>query len=141
MNAIKALVLSFLLCSGIVFAQNAEISAPVAEKSAPAADVAELTAEIHVRDSVMALRDSTCKAEGDSLRSAISVEQTKCGNWEKSYETIKQDNAVCQQALRVAINSQTEKNNTSNNQAAMMASSSFLGGLAIGMLLFWLIFE
>lgn len=109
-----------------------------AENTASAADFA---AELNLRDSVMAAHDSTCKAEGDSLRSVIGKEQAKCANWEKSYETVKQDNAVCQQALRVAIESQTEKNKSSDSQAATMTMSSFIGGIGIGMLLFWLIFD
>lgn len=131
---LKVLVLS-LLVSSVAFAQ--EESAP-SDGMVPAAEVA---AELSVRDSVMAARETACKATTDSLRNAVESEQAKSANWEQSYNTVKQDNSVCQQALRVTIDSQTEKNGSSKKEAAMMTSSSFLGGILLGMLLFWLIFD
>ena len=131
---LKVLVFS-LLISSVAFAQ--EETTP-SEGMVPAAEVA---AELSVRDSVMAARETACKATTDSLRSAVESEQAKSANWEQSYNTIKQDNSVCQQALRVTIDSQTEKEKTSNNNAATMTLSSFLGGIALGMLLFWLILD
>lgn len=104
-------------------------------------DATEMKAELDMRDSVMAARENACKAEGDSLRGALAVEQAKSSNWEQSYKTVMQDNMVCQQALRVSIDAQTEKNGAGKKDAAMMSGSAFLGGVGIGMLLFWLIFD
>lgn len=132
---LKIFVFLSLLFSSVAFAQEESSSS---EGFVPAAEVA---AELNVRDSVMAVRENSCNVEKDSLRTAVESEQAKSANWEKSYNTIKQDNSVCQQALRVAINSQTEKDGSSKKEAAMMTSSSFLGGILLGMLLFWLIFD
>lgn len=98
-------------------------------------------AEMNMRDSVIGAHDEACRNEGDSLRNVIASEQVKSSNWEQSYETVKNDNEVCQKALRVTIEAQTEKKKEPENDAALMASSSFLGGIALGMLLFWLIFD
>jgi hypothetical protein len=118
-----------LLLTSVAFAQNA--TPP--EGYVSEADVA---AELAIRDSVM----TACNVESDSLRNIIESEQAKSANWEKSYNTVKQDNSVCQQALRVAIDAGSN-NGTAKREAAMMTGSSFLGGIALGMLLFWLIFD
>ena len=47
---------------------------------------AELVAELAVRDSVMAVRDSACTVEKQTLRSELEVERAKCENWEQSYK-------------------------------------------------------
>lgn len=140
-------ILPFAL-SVFVFADEAQEESSVS--------VAEMKAELDMRDSVMAARDNAYKAEGDSLRTVISVEQAKSTNWEQSYNTVMQenntcqqnysavrkDNDICQQALRVSIEAQTEKNKKGGrSDAAMMSGSAFLGGVGIGMLLFWLIFD
>lgn len=104
-------------------------------------DAAEMKAELDMRDSVMAARENACKAESDSLRGAIVVEQSKSANWEQSYNTAMQENSVCQQALRVSIEGQAEKKKEERNESAMMSGSAFLGGFGLGMLLFWLIFD
>ena len=132
---LKIFIFLSLLFSSVACAQE-EPSSP--EGFVPAAEVA---AELNVRDSVMAARENSCNVEKDSLRTAVESEQAKSANWEKSYNTIKQDNSVCQQALRVAINSQTEKDGSAKNEAAMMSASSFFGCVLIGMLLFWLILD
>lgn len=119
-----------LLLTSVALAQNA---APP-EGYVSEADVA---AELAIRDSVM----TACNVESDSLRNLIESEQAKSANWEQSYNTIKQDNSVCQQALRVAIDAASDKNGSVKKEAAMMTGTSFLGGIAIGMLLFWLIFD
>ena len=132
---LKILVFLSLLVASVAFAQEA--AAP-SDGMVPAADVA---AELSVRDSVMAARENACKVETDSLRTAIESEQAKSANWEQSYNTVKQDNSVCQQALRVAIDSRTNKDGSVKKEAAMMSASSFLGGVLMGMLLFWLILD
>ena len=88
--------------------------------------------------------DSSCSMEKDSLRAALNSEQAKTKNWEQSYETMKKSNETCARALSVSIEANEkskEKEKQSKSQAAMMTSSSFMGGLAVGMLLFWLIFD
>lgn len=134
-RTLKSLIFLCILFSSFAFAQ--EEKSP-SEGVVPAAEVA---AELSVRDSVMAARENACKAETDSLRTAIESEHAKSANWEQSYNTVKQDNSVCQQALRVAIDSRTNKDGSVKKEAAMMSASSFLGGVLMGMLLFWLILD
>lgn len=154
----KNLIASFfavvVLSATFAFADEPAVeSAAVAETATPAVEhvaepsspvETELKNEIAVRDSVMALRDSSCSSEKDSLKKALEVEQAKSASWEKSYNTIKQNNAVCAQALSVSIGvneKKKEKEDLDRQQAAMMSSTAFLGGLGVGMLLFWLIFD
>lgn len=104
----------------------------------------ELKAEIALRDSLMAEQGNACKVEKDSLRQTIESEQAKSANWEKSYNTLKQENDVCTKALGVSIDiseKNKQKAEDEKKNASMMTSTSFIGGIAIGMLLFWLIFE
>lgn len=144
-NHFIKVVFAFVLVSSLsVFAQ--EESSPVQADSAQNAQTQVVPAtvffsEMNMRDSIIGARDYACKAEGDSLRNVIASEQVKSSNWEQSYETVKKDNEVCQKALRVTIDSQTEKKKGGDGDAALMASSSFFGGIALGMLLFWLIFD
>ena len=123
------------------------VAAPVdtaVEMSAPQETCGEFKSEIAHRDSLMAVADSSCSVEKDSLRAALNSEQAKTKNWEQSYETMKKSNETCARALSVSIEANEkskEKEKQSKSQAAMMTSSSFMGGLAVGMLLFWLIFD
>lgn len=128
-------------------AAESAVAAPVdsvAEMSAPQETCGEFKSEIAHRDSLMAVADSSCSVEKDSLRTALNSEQAKTKNWEQSYETMKKSNETCARALSVSIEANEkskEKEKQSKSQAAMMTSSSFMGGLAVGMLLFWLIFD
>ena len=116
----------------------------VAEMSAPQETCSEYKSELAHRDSLMAIADSSCSVEKDSLRAALNSEQAKTKNWEQSYETMKKSNETCAKALSVSVGvneKNKERENQSRSQAAMMTSSSFFGGIALGMLLFWLIFD
>lgn len=129
------------------------IAAPVAADSvannaadsiAAPSETDNLKAEIALRDSLMAEQGNSCKVEKDSLRQTIESEQAKSANWEKSYNTLKQENDVCTKALGVSIDiseKNKQKAEDEKKNASMMTSTSFIGGIAIGMLLFWLIFE
>lgn len=129
------------------------IAAPVAADSvannaadsvAAPSETDDLKAEIALRDSLMAEQGNSCKVEKDSLRQTIESEQAKSANWEKSYNTLKQENDVCTKALGVSIDiseKNKQKAEDEKKNASMMTSTSFIGGIAIGMLLFWLIFE
>lgn len=129
------------------------IAAPVAADSvannaadsvAAPSETDELKAEIALRDSLMAEQGNSCKVEKDSLRQTIESEQAKSANWEKSYNTLKQENDVCTKALGVSIDiseKNKQKAEDEKKNASMMTSTSFIGGIAIGMLLFWLIFD
>ena len=117
-----------------------------AVNAAPAeqVSVSEFREELALRDSVMQVRDSLCAVEKDSLRKTIVVEEAKCANWEQSYQTMKQNNEVCAQALGIAIDvneKNKEKVDDERKKAAMMGSTSFFGGLAIGLLVMWLIMK
>ncbi|MCQ2121907.1 MAG: hypothetical protein MJY78_08800 [Fibrobacter sp.] len=129
------------------------IAAPVAADSvannaadsiAAPSETDNLKAEIALRDSLMAEQGNSCKVEKDSLRQTIESEQAKSANWEKSYNTLKQENDVCTKALGVSIDiseKNKQKAEDEKKNASMMTSTSFIGGIAIGMLLFWLIFD
>ena len=111
---------------------------------APQETCSEFKSELAHRDSLMAIADSSCSVEKDSLRAALNSEKAKGENWEKSYETMKKSNETCAKALSVSVGvneKNKERENQSRSQAAMMTSSSFFGGIALGMLLFWLIFD
>ena len=128
-------------------AADSAAAAPVdsaAEMSALQETCSEFKTELAHRDSLMAVADSSCSVEKDSLRAALNSEQAKTKNWEQSYETMKKSNETCAKALSVSVGvneKNKERENQSRSQAAMMTSSSFFGGIALGMLLFWLIFD
>ena len=128
-------------------AADSAAAAPVdsaAEMPAPQETCSEFKSELAHRDSLMAIADSSCSVEKDSLRAALNSEQAKTKNWEQSYETMKKSNETCAKALSVSVGvneKNKERENQSRSQAAMMTSSSFFGGIALGMLLFWLIFD
>lgn len=129
----------------MAFAAPEANSAPVAtEAPAEQVPVDVMQEELAMRDSVMQVRDSLCAVEKDSLRKAVVVEEAKCANWEQSYQTMKQNNEVCAQALGVAIDvneKNKDKADDERKKAATMTSTSFMGGLAIGLLVMWLIMK
>lgn len=119
-------------------------SAAVTDSAATPSEADNLKAEIALRDSLMAVQGDACKVEKDSLRKTIETEQAKSANWEKSYGTLKQENDVCTKALGVSIDISEQNKKKAEDEkknASMMTSTSFIGGLALGMLLFWLIFD
>ena len=78
------------------------------------------------------------------MRSVIETEKAKSENWEKSYNTIKKDNETCAQMLSTSISvneKKKEKEDNDRRAAAMATSSSFLGGVGIGLLIMWLIMK
>lgn len=117
---------------------------PVAEAPAEMVPVDVMQEELALRDSVMQVRDSLCTVEKDSLRKSVVVEEAKCANWEQSYQVMKQNNEVCAKALGIAIEASEKDKDRADEErrkAAVMSSSSFMGGLLVGALLFWLIFD
>ena len=126
---------------------DSAVAAPAdstAEMFAPQETCSEFKSELVHRDSLMAIADSSCSVEKDSLRAALNSEKAKGENWEKSYETMKKSNETCAKALSVSIGvseNSKEKRDEERREAAMMSGSAFLGGLGLGMLLFWLIFD
>ena len=119
-------------------------AAPAVEAPVETVPVDVMQEELALRDSVMQVRDSLCAVEKDSLRKTIVVEEAKCANWEQSYQTMKQNKEVCAQALGIAIDvneKSKEKVDDERKKAAMMGSTSFFGGLAIGLLVMWLIMK
>ena len=127
---------------------QAVLAQPAGES--PAAAPAEMVPvdvmqeELSLRDSVMQVRDSLCMVEKDSLRKTVVVEEAKCANWEQSYQVMKQNNEVCAKALGIAIEASEKDKDRADEErrkAAVMSSSSFMGGLLVGALLFWLIFD
>lgn len=123
---------------------DSTVVAPAETVTATEDPVTALNAEIALRDSVMGARDSVCSAEKSTLRKDLELEQAKCANWEQSYNTIKKNNEVCAQALSVSIGA-NEKNQErvedERKKASMMTTTSFVSGVLLGMLLFWLIWD
>lgn len=144
--AVVLFLVAFAFAAETVPAGNAPAGdAPVVpEASVEQVPVDVMQEELALRDSVMQVRDSLCAVEKDSLRKALVVEDAKCGNWEQSYQTMKENNEVCAKALGVAIDV-NEKNKAKADEerkkAATMGTSSFLGGLAVGLLVMWLIMK
>jgi hypothetical protein len=117
---------------------------PAVEAPVETVPVDVMQEELAIRDSVMQLRDSLCTVEKDSLRKSVVVEEAKCANWEQSYQVMKQNNEVCAKALGIAIEASEKDKDRADEErrkAAVMSSSSFMGGLLVGALLFWLIFD
>ncbi|MDY6332577.1 MAG: hypothetical protein SPL52_13820 [Fibrobacter sp.] len=144
-------LLSALFVLAFAVAVNAAGPKAAVNTAESDAEKAELVAEIAVRDSVMALRDSACTVEKQSLRSDLEVEKAKCENWEQSYNTLKKNNETCAKALSVAMQAsqeQAEKQKAKDAKAKedeknsmMMQSASMLGSFGLGMLIMWLILD
>lgn len=138
MRLIKILAITFLFCGSMALAEEPVASAPASTSET------ELKQELAVRDSVMQVQGDACTLEKDSLRSVIETEKAKSDNWEKSYNTVKKDNETCAQMLVTSIGmneKKQEKEQEDRRSAAMAASSSFLGGVGIGLLIMWLIMK
>lgn len=137
---VKALFVSVLLVCSLA---GVSVAAEPAE--------AGLIAELAARDSVMALRDSACTVEKQSLRSDLEIERAKCENWEQSYNTLKKNNETCAKALSVAIEAsqeQTEKQKAKEEAEKekegsdrMMTGASMAASFGLGMLIMWLIID
>jgi isoleucyl-tRNA synthetase len=121
------------------------------ESNAASAANAELVAELAVRDSVMAVRDSACTVEKQSLHSELEIEKAKCENWEQSYNTLKKNNETCAKALGIAMEAsqeQAEKQKAKENSEKeqkdsdrMMMGASMAASFGLGMLIMWLIID
>lgn len=138
-NFVKIVFVSLVLCASTALADE-----PVAAEPAAPSTEAALQQEIAVRDSAMQVQDNACSMEKDSLRAVIETEKAKSDNWEKSYNTVKKDNEVCAQMLSTSIGvneKKKEKEEEDRRSAAMATSSSFLGGLGVGLLVMWLIMK
>ena len=138
MRIAKILAISLVLCSSVALAEDA-----VAPSQASTTET-ELKQELAVRDSIMQVQDNACSVEKDSLRAVIDTEKAKSENWEKSYNTVKKDNETCARMLSTSIEvneKKKEKEDEEHRNAAMMTSSSFLGGIGIGLLIMWLIMK
>lgn len=105
---------------------------------ADSARTAELLEEISIRDSVMALHDSSCAAEKDSLRFAMKMESSMCESWKQSYDTMKKNYGECNQALNASLNeNEKSKDDVEEARQSSIKSNiaSFASGLGIGLLL------
>ena len=121
------------------------------ESNAASAANAELVAELAVRDSVMAVRDSACTVEKQSLHSELEIEKAKCENWEQSYNTLKKNNETCAKALGIAMEAsqeQAEKQKAKEEAEKekegsdrMMTGASMAASFGLGMLIMWLIID
>ena len=138
---VKIVMVALSLSLSVAFAD--ESVQPATDAFAPSVET-ELKQELALRDSLMQVQGDACTLEKDSLRAAIDTEKAKSENWEKSYNTIKKDNETCAQMLSTSIGvneKRKEKEEDERRNAAMMTSSSFLGGLGIGLLIMWLIMK
>jgi hypothetical protein len=146
-SVVRSFMKSFAVCALLVLVFAGMGGAAEAETS----ENAELVAEIAVRDSVMALRDSACSVEKQTLRSDLELERAKCENWEQSYNTLKKNNETCAKALSIAVQAsqeqaekQKEKEESkkeSENTDRMMTGASMAASFGLGMLIMWLILD
>ena len=148
-SVVRSFAKSWILFAMLTFAVAGYAAGPkAAERDA---EKVELVAELAVRDSVMAIRDSACTVEKQSLRSDLEVEKAKCENWEQSYNTLKKNNETCAKALSVAMQAsqeQAEKQKAKDAKAKedeknsmMMQSASMAASFGLGMLIMWLILD
>ncbi len=142
-NLIATLFAVVVLSTTFLFAEET-----TPEASGDVRDVvAELRQEVTLRDSLMAVGDSACAAEKDSLRSALAMGNAVSDSWKQSYETMRKDGEACARNLSATksenelLKEESQKKEEESGFPAAVAGTSFLGGLGIGMLLFWLIFE
>ncbi len=101
----------------------------------------EETRELLWRDSLLASKDSLLEAERQAHRTAMETETARCENWEKSYNTVQTEFATCAKMLSVSVEN-LEKNKEREaeefQKTMMMQTSSFIGGILLGMLIYWL---
>ena len=150
-SVVRSFVKSWTLCSLLVLAFAGVVNAADSKTAGSAAENAELVAEIAVRDSVMAVHDSACTVEKQSLRSDLEVEKAKCENWEQSYNTLKKNNETCAKALSVAVQATQEQmeqqkakekvDKEKENTDRMMTGASMAASFGLGMLIMWLILD
>ena len=150
-SVVRSFVKSWALGSLLVLALVSAVNAADSKTAGSAAENAELVAEIAVRDSVMAVHDSACTVEKQSLRSDLEVEKAKCENWEQSYNTLKKNNETCAKALSVAVQATQEQmeqqkakekvDKEKENTDRMMTGASMAASFGLGMLIMWLILD
>ena len=150
-SVVRSFVKSWALCSLLVLAFAGVVNAADSKTAGSAAENAELVAELAVRDSVMAVHDSACTVEKQSLRSDLEVEKAKCENWEQSYNTLKKNNETCAKALSVAVQATQEQmeqqkakekvDKEKENTDRMMTGASMAASFGLGMLIMWLILD
>jgi hypothetical protein len=148
---VKALLVSALFVCSLAGVGVAAESGAKASADAVSSAEAELVAELAVRDSVMAVRDSACTVEKQSLRSDLEIEKAKCENWEQSYNALKKNNETCAKALGIAMEAsqeQAEKQKAKENSEKeqkdsdrMMMGASMAASFGLGMLIMWLIID
>lgn len=109
-----------------------------------AANQATQDAEIALRDSLLAVKDSISAADKQAMQTKLDVESARCENWEKSYAVLDTNFQTCSKMLRVyaeTAEKKTEQLNEAKKMSAMAQSTSFIGGVLIGILVGWLIWD
>lgn len=102
---------------------------------------AGLQGELALRDSLLAANDSARAAEKARYETDIEVQNARCENWEKSYATIENEYRLCTKALGVYVES-TEKYKQESNKRDMVGPiGSFVGGILIGVLIGWAVWN
>lgn len=105
---------------------------------------AEASYEIALRDSLLAAKDSASAAEKQALQTKLDIESARCGNWEQSYAVLDTNFQTCSKMLRVyaeTAEKKTEQLNEARKMNAMAQSTSFIGGVLLGILVGWLIWD
>jgi hypothetical protein len=147
-SVVRSFVKSWALGAMLVLALAGAVNAAGPKAAENDAEKAELVAEIAVRDSVMAIHDSVCTVEKQSLRSDLELERAKCENWEQSYNALKKNNETCAKALNVAVQANQEQAEAAKEKAekddksdVVMQSASMAASFGLGMLIMWLILD
>jgi len=109
-----------------------------------AANQASSDAEIALRDSLLAAKDSVNAAEKADMQTKLDVTSARCESWEKSYAVLDTNFQTCSKMLRVyaeTAEKKTQQLNEASKMNAMAQSTSFVGGVLIGLLIGWLVWD
>lgn len=158
----KKILLALAFCSSVFAAETSVDSSKVQSVEQPvpavadsassavtpvdmvAATQANYDAEIALRDSLLSAKDSAHIAETQAMQTKLDIESARCGNWEQSYAVLDTNFQTCSKMLRVyaeTAEKKTEQLNEARKMNAMAQSTSFIGGVLIGILVGWLIWD
>ena len=122
-------------------APETEPGQEIPEPQAAPSQTEALQGEVALRDSLLAASDSARAAERAQYETDLDVQTARCENWEKSYATVENEYRLCSKALGVYVES-TEKYKKEKNQRDMVGTAgSFVGGLLIGVLIGFLVWN
>lgn len=100
-----------------------------------------LARELAEKDSLLSLRDSLYLSEEARLKKEITLSEARCENWEKSFNTVQEELNSCAKVLRVTYETQEANAKDSRRNLLIAQTGSFIGGILVGLLLYWAAFD